>query len=103
MIEPAFARVEVACALSRIMHDPERAEHFTATLYASGGIEEVALNPVLLERALHRGAEQRLRGSDALYLATAEIHGAELISWDREHIVRAGAVSPEEWLAKNAV
>ena len=60
----------------------------------------VHLDP--LDGALLRlGLQQRLRGADALYAATAQLAGAALISWDNELIQRAGAMTPSAWLAAN--
>lgn len=42
-----------------------------------------------------------LRGGDALYVATAEIAGCVLVSWDKEHIQGAGALSPDDWVIAN--
>ena len=59
------------------------------------------LDGALLRLALRLGLQQRLRGADALYAATAQLAGAALISWDNELIQRAGAMTPSAWLAAN--
>ncbi len=43
-----------------------------------------------------------LRGAIALYAATASLANAPLVSWDDELVSRAGAVTPQQWLAKRA-
>src|SRR5581483_509543 len=50
--------------------------------------------------ARERGAHAFLRGADALYVAAAEAFAAPLLSWDRELITRAGAITPQDWLAE---
>ena len=44
------------------------------------------------------GAERFLRGADAVYAATAEATDGRLVSWDREQVERAGAITPQAWL-----
>jgi predicted nucleic acid-binding protein len=36
-----------------------------------------------------------------LYAATAEIAGGVLVSWDKEHLKRAAALTPGDWLIAN--
>ena len=33
--------------------------------------------------------------------ATAEVLGCGLVSWDKEHLKRAGALTPDDWMAAN--
>jgi predicted nucleic acid-binding protein len=47
------------------------------------------------------GAHQLIRGADALYVAASSLTGAPLISWDAELVRRAGALTPQDWLAAN--
>jgi len=56
---------------------------------------------MLLAKALAVGTTKFVRGADALYSATAEIVGCDLVSWDKEHLHRAGAVTPDAWLLAN--
>jgi predicted nucleic acid-binding protein len=53
----------------------------------------------LLPIAEEVGCRVFLRGADALYAATARVTRTPLIAWDRELIERAGALTPEQWLA----
>jgi predicted nucleic acid-binding protein len=59
------------------------------------------LDDALLAIAARLGTHQLLRDADALYAATAQISGAQLVSWDDELIRRARAITPTEWLAAN--
>ena len=55
----------------------------------------------VLAAAVEIGAQQMLRGADAVYAGTAAILGAQLISWDGTLISRSGALSPIEWVELN--
>jgi len=98
---PAFAVVEIACALARRLGDP-----VAARTLAIGGLSalratELPMDSTFLAHATLSGTRQRLRGGDALYAAAAELSGNILISWDSEHRSRSAAMSPAEWLAAN--
>jgi predicted nucleic acid-binding protein len=59
------------------------------------------VNERLLTSAQDLGLRQLLRGADALYAATAVLLHAPLLSWDDELVDRAGALTPEQWMAQN--
>ena len=99
---PAFARVEIACALARRRQDVTLARQLTDSMLAPGQVVQVPVDPGLIERAVLLGTRAFLRGADALYPATAQLVGDALISWDDELIQRAGALTPSAWLAANA-
>ena len=101
LIVPAFAVVEVACALARKLRDPVLANQLTQAMLPPSAVTYVPVDSPLLATALHRGSAAFLRGADALYAATAQLTGSTLVSWDRELIQRVGAVSPTDWLAAN--
>ena len=44
------------------------------------------------KRAAQIAARHRLRGADALYVATADVRDATLVTWDREMLDRGAAV-----------
>jgi predicted nucleic acid-binding protein len=102
IIEPASARVEVACALARILRNQIRGVELASTLFLSLNLTEVSWDSALLDLAIRRGTEHFLRRADALYVATAELYDTQLISWDQEHVDRCGALSPEQWLSQKA-
>jgi predicted nucleic acid-binding protein len=98
---PAFAVVEISCALARRLGDP-----VTARTLAIGGLSatranELPLDSTFLAHATLSGTKQFLRGADSLYATAAELSGSILISWDGEHRKSSGALSPDEWLAQN--
>lgn len=98
---PTSVLVEVGCVLAR------RFRSQAAGLQAASGVaahQLVRLSPLdeaLLVLALQLGSRQFLRAADALYAATAQLGGSQLVSWDRELIQRAGALTPTDWLAAN--
>lgn len=95
---PAFARVELACALSRKLRSAAKAQRLVSLALAAVGAREHPVNAALLARAVSVGTSKFLRGADALYCATADLEGCDLVSWDEEHLARAGAVTPPDWL-----
>ena len=101
IVLPAIARLEVACALSRRLRNPERGVALADDLLQSRLVTEMDLDP-LLERAITLGTASFLRAGDAFYAAAAAEGSALIISWDRELIRRANATTPEDWLAQRA-
>ena len=93
---PAFARVEIACALARRLRDPDEAVRLTETMLAAAQVVECDVDARLLSKALSHGTRNFLRGADALYAAAAETAGSTLVSWDGEHLNRAGAIRPTD-------
>jgi predicted nucleic acid-binding protein len=59
------------------------------------------LDETYLSTAREIGVRLLLRGGDALYAAAAKLLDAPLISWDDELVLRAGAFTPDSWLAEN--
>lgn len=99
---PTFLLVEVPCALIRRMGDASLGSQIAARLRQ---LPTLTLHPVdeaLLERALTLGAEASLRGADLLYLATARLAGAPLLTWDGELLARTDAQTPDQWMAANS-
>lgn len=98
---PSFAWLEIACALARRRQDAARSQQLASLVLTSPFIVLVECDGPLLAQAQLAGAQAYLRATDALYVATATIHSAALISWDQELIRRAGAIAPTDWLAAN--
>lgn len=98
---PAFAFVEVACALGRKMRNGAKGQRLANLIFNTTAAKQHAVNAILLSKALAVGSSKFLRGADALYSATAEIVGCDLVSWDNEHVQKAGAVSPDHWVIAN--
>lgn len=98
---PAFVLVEAGCALARRAQSAAAGQAALERLRLHPLLSLQPLDEALLEVAARLGVQQLLRGADALYAATAEISGAQLVSWDEELIRRAGAITPTDWLAAN--
>jgi predicted nucleic acid-binding protein len=98
IIVPAFAAVEVACALARKLQSAARGRQIASDVLSSSPVHEIPVDGSLLTAALQVGTSAPLRGADALYAATAQLAGAQLISWDNELVGRAGAITPTDWL-----
>ncbi len=98
---PAFARVEVACALARKLRNSVQGERLANLVFKTAGAKEHPVDSMLLAKSLILGTAKFLRGPDAMYSATAEIVGCALVSWDKEHLNRADALTPDDWLVAN--
>jgi predicted nucleic acid-binding protein len=96
---PAYARVEIACALARRRQNAVAGQVLAQALMETAWVVPVPLDTPLLAQALLSGTRALLRGADALYVATAARNRTALISWDAELIRRAGALTPPDWLA----
>jgi predicted nucleic acid-binding protein len=101
VIQPSFARIEVACALARRLRNSAQGSQLTQTLMDRIVTTEQPLTQSFLATAEALGTRQFLRGADALYAAVAELSQSPLVSWDKEHLQRAGGITPASWLAAN--
>lgn len=101
VIQPAFARTEVACALARRLRDGAQGQLLTHSLMNRMVTSEVAIDSAFLTVTETIGTSQFLRGADALYAAVAQQSQSVLISWDNEHLQRASGFTPTEWLVVN--
>ena len=98
VVVPAFTRIEVACALARKLQSPALGRRLSEQVMALSVIVYVPVDDDLLQTAWRTGTDHRLRGADALYAATAQMSGAQLVSWDKELIERVGGLTPTAWL-----
>jgi predicted nucleic acid-binding protein len=98
---PTFVLVEVACALVRRAQNPATGKVAFERLRLHPLLRLQPLDDALLARAAELGVERLVRGADALYAATAQLHQGQLISWDDELIRCVGAITPADWLAAN--
>ena len=101
VIQPAFGRTEVACALARRLRDAAQGQQLTHSLMNRMVTSEVAMDTAFLTATESLGTCQFLRGADALYATVAQQSQSPLISWDNEHLQRAGGITPTDWLAAN--
>lgn len=99
---PALARIEVACALARRLRDAPAARRIADGMVRAPFVTEHTMDAALIDSAVAAGTDAFLRAADAVYLALARRLDAAIVTWDGELIRRAGALTPEAWLAERA-
>lgn len=89
---PTIVMAEVAAALSRTGSKPGLAQQYAMAVSQLPNTVMVALDEGLARQAAALGARHKLRGADAVYLASAALFAAELITLDREQIERGAPI-----------
>ena len=97
---PVLARIEVACALARRLRDAPGARRIADGMVRSPFVREHMLDARMIDCTVAAGTDAFLRAADAVYLALARRLDAVVVTWDAELIRRAGALTPEVWLAR---
>lgn len=95
---PELAGIEIACALARRLRDAEQGRSLTERMLGSPLVRTYSLNRARLREAIQVGTSGFLRSGDALYAALAEELKGEVVTWDRELVERAGALTPHDWI-----
>ena len=94
---------EVATALSRTGSKPGLAQQYAMAVGQLPNTVLVVLDEGLSRQAAALGAQHRLRGADAVYLASAALFAAELVTLDREQLGCGAAIvqtlTPADFLA----
>jgi predicted nucleic acid-binding protein len=100
---PTLVLAEVATALSRTGSEPGLAQQYAMAVGQLPNTVMVALDEGLARQSAALGAQHRLRGADAVYLASAALFAAELVTLDREQLERGAAIvqtlTPADFLA----
>ena len=100
---PTLVMAEVAAALSRTGSDPGLAQQYALAVGQLPNTVMIALDEGLARQSAAIGAQHRLRGADAVYLASAALFAAELVTLDREQLERGAAIvqtlTPADFLA----
>ena len=91
IIVPSLVLPEVSAAIGRGSGNAELARQFASKLERLPHLVLVPLDAVLARQAVDVAATYRLRGSDAVYIATALRFGSMLATLDREQHDRAAA------------
>jgi predicted nucleic acid-binding protein len=100
---PTLVLAEVAAALSRTGSEPGLARQYALAVGQLPNTVLVPLDEGLAGQAAALASQHGLRGADAVYLASAALFAAELVTLDREQLKRGAAVvqtlSPAGFLA----
>jgi predicted nucleic acid-binding protein len=90
LVVPALALAEVAGAVSRRTADPILGKRALEAMLGLPGLRIVPLDPDLGREAGRLAADHRLRGADAVYVASASRQNMPLVTWDDELRVSVG-------------
>lgn len=88
IIVPVLVLPEISAALSRGQGKPELGKAFVQELKGFPNTTFVDVDETVADLAVEIAANNRLRGSDAVYAAVALRFGAELITLDKEQLER---------------
>jgi predicted nucleic acid-binding protein len=88
IIVPVLVLPEISAALSRGQGKPELGLSFVQELRNFPNTTFIDVNKNIADLAVEIAANNRLRGSDAVYAAVALRFGTELITLDREQLDR---------------
>ena len=99
---PTLVMAEVAAALSRTGSAADLAQQYALSIGQLPNTVLVALDEGLARQATALGAQHKLRGADSVFLASAALFAAELVTLDREQLQRGSSIvqtlSPTEFL-----
>ena len=99
---PTLAMVEVAAAIARKTGDADLARDAGAAVLATPGLVLHVLDASVAAEAAAVATRDRLRGADAIYVATAVRTGSVLVTLDVQVQERAQGLvvrTPQAWLA----
>jgi len=94
IIVPMLVLPEISAALSRGQGKPELGKAFVQELKSFPNTTFIDVDETVASLAVDIAANNRLRGSDAIYAAVALRFGTELITLDREQLERLPEVLP---------
>jgi len=97
LVIPAFGIVEMGCAIARRTGSRAMAEQAIRIMVSNTRLSVAPIHDEMLTLALDIGIGRRLRGADAVHAAAAAHIGGQLITWDRELLERADALTPAAW------
>jgi predicted nucleic acid-binding protein len=92
VIAPALLLPEIAGAVARRTGAPRLAQRAVEALLGLPALRLVPVDDVLARRASGLAGQLRLRGADAVYIATAATLRQPLVTWDGEQRDRATGV-----------
>ena len=88
IIVPVLVLPEISAALSRGQRKPELGKAFVQELRNFPNTTFIDVDETVANLAVEIAANNRLRGSDAVYAAVALRYGTELITLDKEQLER---------------
>jgi predicted nucleic acid-binding protein len=92
LVAPSILLTEVAAAIARRLGQPQTALHAAVTISNLNLMRIVPMDGVLIQAATDIAANLRLRGADAIYVATAKQLGIPLLTWDHEQLTKSAGV-----------
>ena len=99
---PTLVMAEVAAALSRTGSAAGLAQQYALAIGQLPNTVLVALDEGLARQTAALGAQHKLRGADSVFLASAALFAAELVTLDREQLQCGSSIvqtlSPTEFL-----
>jgi len=106
VVVPELVLLEVAAAVARLTREAGPGQIAAKKLERFPSIQFRSLQRRSLERAILLATRHKLRGVDAIYVATAREARATLVTLDEEMLKRSAdavaTVSPETWLKRTA-
>ncbi len=90
VVAPVLLLPEIAGAVSRHTSSPDLARQAVQILQRLRSLRLVALDRALGLATSRLAADLGLRGTDATYVAVADVLKIPLITWDSEHVDKAG-------------
>ncbi len=100
---PTRAVPEVAAALTRTGSDRDVAQRYALAIGQLPNTVLVSVDDGLARQAAALAAQHRLRGADAVFVASAALFAAELVTLDSEQLERGASVvqtlTPKRFLA----
>lgn len=94
LVAPSILLTEVAAAIARRLRQPQMALHAASTISNLNLMRIIPMEAALMQEATGMAANLRLRGADAIYVATAKQLGIPLLTWDHEQLTKpVGVIS----------
>lgn len=103
---PGLVLPECAAAIIRATGDPALAREAIWLIRNFPGMQLVPVELSTADWAAQLAIAHRLKGADSVYIATAAVFQAILITWDGEILERSlseiPVLPPDEWLRRNS-
>ena len=92
LFAPTIMLAEVAGAIARRTGDPQLGYQIGQQIQRMPTMQLINVDTSLGQLAAKIASEHKLRGADAIYVATAQLLDVALISWDQEQRTRASSI-----------